>query len=282
MKTAILTDSTCNLSKDYLLNNKNIFVLPLNISMDGKIFKDQIEISSSEVYEKLDAHDVKTSLSNVGDVEEIIESIKNKGYEKLLIINLSSNLSGTHNVFRLVATETKGIEIALYDSKTLGMGLGYLVMEANKMIDNGLELNEIVTNLDDIRFNKMITIFSIETLKYLKAGGRIGKVEGTIADILRIKPIICVGDDGIYYTRVKARGNNRALTKLVDVLLEKYHSKKINLTVHYGNNLEKAQKFLNRLKLELNVNEIDICEITPVLGVHTGPGIIGVAAYEID
>ncbi len=282
MKTAILTDSTCNLPKEYIDGNENLFVLPLNISVDGELFMDQIEISSSEVYSKIDDHDIKTSLSSFGVIGNIIEEIKGKGYENLFIINLSSNLSGTHNVFRLVANEVEGIEIKLYDSFTLGMGLGYLVIDAIKMFKKDNSMDEVITKLNDIRFNKMITTFTVETLKYLRAGGRIGKVEGTIADILRIKPIVCVGDDGIYFTLVKARGNNKALTKLIDVLLNKFHSRKIKVTVQYGINEEKALKFLERIKLELNVNESDVIQVTPVLGVHTGPGFIGVAAYEID
>jgi len=280
MKTAILTDSTCNLSKEYLKENKHIFVLPLNINIDGITYLDQVEITSTEVYDKLDNHKVTTSLSSVGIVQEFVEKVK-RDYDEILIINISSGLSGTHNVFRIVAEDTKDVRLVLFDSKTLAMGLGFLVMEASNLIKEGHDLDEVVRRIEDIRFNKMITIFSIDTLKYLREGGRIGKVEGTIADILRIKPVISVNDDGVYFTRAKARGNNKAISKIIDVLKEKYQDKKVKLSIHYGNNLEKAENLLKRLKEVINVVDGFISKVTPVLGVHTGPGIIGVVAYEV-
>jgi len=246
MKIAILTDSASNLSKDYVSKHQNLFVIPLMIVIDGKNFRDQKEISATEVYEKLDTHTITTSLPSQDDLFQMIEDIKKKGFTDLLAINLSSGLSGTFNAFRLSFQEVKGINITHYDSKTLGGGLAFIIQEAISFIKKGKMINEIIKELDRIRYQDSLAIYTINTLKYLKRGGRIGKVEGTIGDILHIKPVITVNDEGVYVTLSKGFGLQRSLIKMKDILVEKFGQDEIDLIVHYGNDLEKAEELAER------------------------------------
>lgn len=280
MKTAILTDSSCNLTNDFIKKYDNLYVVPLEISIDNNTFKDQVNITADEVYESLDHHKVTSSLPTARDMHQKIDEIIGKGYERLLIITISSKLSGTYNAFRLVTEEYDQIEITLFDSRVLGMGLGFIVMRALKLIEEGMEVDNIIKELNKLRFEDMSTVYTIDTLKYLRAGGRIGKVEGTIADILRIKPLISVNDEGAYYTLAKARGNRRALSKIIESLKVKYQNNLINLVVQYGNDIEKAKMLLERLKASLNVQEGSLVKLTPVLGIHTGPGLMAVIAHS--
>ncbi len=280
MKIAILTDSSCNLTKEYLSEHKNLFVVPLGITVDNEQFRDQVDISSKEVYSKLDTNDVKSSLPSIGDITKKIEEIIQLGYDKIFVISISSGLSGTYNAVRL-AVEDIDFDITIFDSKTLAMGLGYVVKKAIKLLEKSIDLDDIIKLLIEFRFNKLFTVYTLNTLKYLRAGGRIGKVEGTIGDILKIKPIITVNDEGVYETLSKGRGNRRALSKTIDIVVERFTNKEINLTVHYGNDYEKAEMLLERLKELLNISESELVELTPVLGIHTGPGLIAVIAHEV-
>lgn len=280
MKTAIITDSSCNLTQEYIKSVPNLFVVPLGITIDDKHYRDQVDITSTEIYEKIDKHSIKSSLPSIGDITKQVEEVIEAGYERIFILSISSGLSGTFNAVRL-AVEDIDFDITTYDTKTLSMGQGYMVREAVKLIDEGKTPAEAVEFLKDFRFNKLKTIFTIDTLKYLRAGGRIGKVEGTIGDILKIKPIITVNDDGVYETIEKARGNRRALSKSIEVMEKRFGDKKINLAIHYGNDLNKAEMLLARLEERLNVVNSELVELTPVLGIHTGPGMIAIIGHEL-
>lgn len=281
MKIAILTDSASNLAKDYVVKHKNLFVIPLMIVIDGKNYRDQKEISAQEVYEKLDTNTITTSLPSLEDLSEMIEDIKKKGFTDILAINLSSGLSGTFNSFRLAFQEVKGIKITHYDSKTLGGGLSFIIQEAVSMIDKGMSLDLLMKELDRIRYQDSLAIYTINTLKYLKRGGRIGKVEGTIGDILHIKPVITVNDEGVYVTLSKGFGLQRSLIKMKDILVEKFGQDEIDLIVHYGNDVEKAEELAERLKKDLKIRHIELSALTPVLGIHTGPMMFAFVANRI-
>ena len=118
-------------------------------------------------------------------------------------------------------------------------------------------------------------------MEYLKKGGRIGRVSGTIGELLNLKPVILVDDDGIYTTVAKVRGRKQSLSKLTKII-EDYLSKgKCNIWIMHGDALEEGKEFFESIKQLDNVNEIHFSCIGPALGVHTGPGLIGVFIYEV-
>ncbi len=281
MKVAVITDSGANLQKAYLEAHKNLFVVPLNIVIDGKNFKDQIEVSAKEVYEKLDTHQISTSLPDVKDLEDIIEDVKKQGYEAILVINISSGLSGTFNAFRLVLNQVEGLEVVQYDTKTLGAGQGYIVEYAMELLEQNLSVSEILPKLDQMRFKDSIAMYTINTLKYLKRGGRIGKVEGTIGELLHIKPVVTVNDEGVYITLSKAIGMQRSILTMKDILVKKFAGQTIDLTVHFGDDEEKASQLGSMLQKALSVRTLTISPLTPVLGIHTGPQMFAFVARKI-
>lgn len=282
MKTAILTDSGANLSKDFIKKHKNLFVVPLMILVDGKEFRDGIEISPEEVYQQLDDHEIKTSLPLLSDLHEVLDQIRKEGYSHVLVINISSGLSGTFNSFRLAIQEEKDIEITQYDTLTLGGGQGVIVEYALELVDKGLTIEDIIPKLDELRFKDSMAFYTINTLKYLKEGGRIGKVEGTIGNLLHIKPVVTVNEEGVYITLSKAFGLKRSLLKMKSILLEAYNDDLIDLIIHYGNNEDLAKELAEKLKPVLNIRNLTLSKLTPVLGVHTGPDIIAYVARRIQ
>lgn len=281
MKIAVLTDSGSNLTEAFIKKHKNLFVIPLMIVVDGKDFRDQVEITANEVYEKLDQHKITTSLPSLNDLTETLTKVKKAGYTHLLVINISSGLSGTYNAFRLALADEKDLQVMQYDTLTLGGGQGFIVEYALELIAKNTEFDQFKELLDELRFKDSMAFYTINTLKYLKAGGRIGKVEGTIGDLLHIKPVITVNEHGEYVTLSKAFGLKRSLLKMRSILIDNYQNDQIDLIIHYGNNEEVAQEMAEKLKPVLNIRNLSLIRLTPVLGVHTGPDIIAYIARRV-
>lgn len=282
MKIAILTDSGANLLPEYQRNHPNLFVVPLMIMIDGAEYRDQVEISAHEIYEKIDTHHITSSLPSLSDFENTINEIISKGYTHVVAINISSGLSGTYNAFRLAFSKVKNLTVLHYDSKTLAGGLGYLVEGALELVEQSADFSTFKSKLDQIRYQDTVAMYTINTLKYLRKGGRIGKVEGTIGDILHIKPVITVNDDGVYVTLSKGFGLNRSLIFMKNYLEEKFKQDLIDINIHYGENLEKANELGERLKQSLNVRKLTLSELTPVLGIHTGPELFAFVARRVS
>lgn len=271
MKIAVITDSGSNIFKDFVTKHPNLFVIPLMIIVDNKAYKDQVEITAQEVYEQLDDKTITTSLPETSELLRILDKLKKEEYTDVLIINISSGLSGTYNAFRVAIEDYSGLNIFQYDTKTLGAGQGYLVERALELITKKTKPEDILLALDKERFTSSLAMYTINTLKYLKRGGRIGKVEGTIGDILHIKPVITVNDEGVYITLSKTFGINKALIRMRESLLKKFEQNLIDLTIHYGTDLDTANKLANTLKNHLNIRNLTVSQLTPVLGIHTGP-----------
>ncbi len=283
MKTAIITDSASNLDKKTLEKHPHLYTIPLLIMIDGKSFRDQVDITSEEVYAQLDTHKVSTSLPSTEDFFSLLDDLQEKGYEKAFFVTVSSGLSGTYNAMRNALEAYEGsIEVTLYDSLTLAAGEGYLATHAHTRLSEGVDEDTLVEELNTLRFKDSLAIYSIDTLKYLRRGGRIGKVEGAIGGALRVKPVITVNDDGVYVTLSKTIGSfQRAMLSMKKLLVKKFGDSPIHLTIHYGNNPDKAKEQGEKLKSALNIKELVLSQLTPVLGIHTGPKMLAYVARKI-
>lgn len=277
-KIAIVTDTTCDLSEE-LLKINNIFMVPLQIVYKTISYRDRMDITADKVYALLKKEVPKSSLPLPSDVTAILDTIVEQGYTDILYISISAGLSGSYNLIRLLAMEYSKLNIEVIDSSTLSMGLGFLVMEAAKVIKETGDIAAAKKRVTMVR-KSMSTIFVLNTLEYLRKGGRIGKVEGTIGNLLNIKPVIAVNDEGVYYTITKAKGFNKSILAMVDEIKKRYKDKTVNIAVVHGTQIEKAADILENLKASLNIKNFYITQCSPVLGVHTGPGLLGVIAYE--
>ena len=279
-KIAIITDTTCDIP-DELIEEYSIFLIPLRIVFKNAEYRDKFEISPQKVYELLQVEIPKSSLPFSNDVKELMDEIIQKGYTDAVIITLSSGLSGTNNMMNLMMEDYRDkINIEVVDSLYLSLGLGFQVIECAKAIKETGSVKAGIKKMDEIR-KSMTAMFVVNTLLYLKKGGRIGKVEGTVGEMLHLKPVISINDEGIYYTLAKVRGRKNSVQKMIDLLKDKYKNKKINIGIAQGLAEEEAQTLLEKLKSVLNINKDFTVQISPVLGMHTGPGLLGVIAYEV-
>lgn len=280
-KIALITDSASDLNTDFAKAN-NIKILPLKIIFSDREYDDGIDITPKMLYEALPKEIPKTSLPSIDKFASALEEVKNEGYTHVIIITISSGLSGTYNSARLAAENTSGLEIFVFDSMTLTMSEGAMVIETANLIKEGKSFNEIVDILPIFR-SKIDVFFTIDTLEYLIKGGRIGKVSGTIADALNLKPIITVGDDGIYHTVYKIRGIKQSISRLASLLKPYLEASPCKVWVLDGNAPDKAAMLYDAIKDFPNLIECTLGgEIGPALGVHTGPGLVGLIVEKVD
>ena len=147
-------------------------------------------------------------------------------------------------------------------------------------MEEGKTYQEIVDFLP--RHKKQInTFYSVATLEYLIKGGRIGKVSGTIGELLNLKPIISVNDEGVYYTVAKARGTKQAYQKLISLLKESLEHAKCNVWLMHGGAKEEAESLLHHIKDLPGIMTLNTGQISPALGVHTGKGLIGLCIEKL-
>lgn len=277
-KIAIVSDSACDLPEN-IIKQYNIKLLPLRIIYKDREYRDRIEIKPHEVYDNIEKEVPKTSLPVPEDIIGAFDDLVEEGYTDAVVITLSSNLSGTFNLVELLAKDYKKLNIKVCDSKTLGMFLGFIVKEAAALAHTQ-SIEVLMEKIKEIR-EKLKGCYVLKTLTYLKKGGRIGKVEGTVGEFLNIKPIIGINDEGVYYTMAKIRGRKKSISKIKSMITEEFKDKKYNIAIIHGGAEEEAKEVYDSIKNIGNIIEGHISQISPALGVHTGPGLIGYAAYEV-
>lgn len=278
-KIAILTDSACDLP-DSIIEKYNIKLLPLRIIYHDREYRDRIEIKPQEVYDNIEKEVPKTSLPVPEDILSAFDSLADEGYTDAVVITISSNLSGTFNLIKILAKDYERLNIKVYDSKTLGIFLGFIVKEAAAIANTQKSMEDVIDRAKEIR-DKLKGCYVLKTLTYLRKGGRIGKVEGTVGELFNIKPIIGINDEGVYFTIAKVRGRRKSISKIKSMIMEEFKDKKYNIAIIHGGAEEEAKQLYNSIKNIGNIIEGHISQISPALGVHTGPGLIGYAAYEV-
>jgi DegV family protein with EDD domain len=208
----------------------------------------------------------------------IYQEVGDEG-DEILSIHISSGLSGTEGVARLAAQEVApNRTVHVWDTMTLAGGERYQVLAAAWAARLGWSLEAIRERLASIR-EKTEVAFTLETLEYLARGGRIGRVQALAGTLLRVKPVIHVShEDGKYSTVAKGRTLPQAIQVLVDHLHSLYGSTPLWVAVQHGQFADKAEALRQAILGRLHVDRIELLRVSPVLGVHTGPAIVGVAA----
>lgn len=277
-KIAILTDSACDIPQD-LIKKLNIKILPLKIIYPDKEYSDRVDIEPQDVYERMPDEIPTTSMPCMGEIKQAIEKIKSEGFTHLLAIHLSSGLSGTFQAVQMMVQDIDNMLVKVIDSKTLSIGEGWMVLDAARNIAQGLSFEKVLERLQHLQ-PKIQVYYVLETLEYLRRGGRIGKVSAALGEFLHLKPIISVDSEGKYFTFCKARGRRKSIERLIQIVEENIKDKPAYLAVMHGGAKKEAEAVIQRLRHLPNVIEIITSDISPALGVHTGPGLLGVSFYE--
>jgi DegV family protein with EDD domain len=279
----ILTDCAADLPAEEA-ESLGITVAPLFIQFpEGEVNSN--DLSPDDFYQRLvdmQPHIPTTAQPSTGIFMDLFQKLAPTG-EEILSIHISSGLSGTINSARLAAEKLKDNSVHVVDSLTLSGGQRFQVLAAARAVKAAWQRSAILERLDAVRKATEV-IYTLDTLTYLARGGRIGRVQALAGSVLGIKPIIRVErTDGKYSTVGKARTINRALQEIADHLVKLYGTETaLWVSVLHGKFEEQAQSLASLLKGSLNVAKLEILRVSPVLGVHTGPGVIGAAVLPMQ
>lgn len=280
----IVVDSGCDLPEN-MKSKKNVRIIPLKVVLDGKEYRDNIDISTPQLLEYMEDKYPKTSLPGYEDINLAFESLREEGIKEILYVGISSGLSGTLGLVRNFSQDfmkaNPDVNIKIVDSKNISIASGLVAMRGIELTEQGADFSRVVEAVKDA-VKKSKVFFCIPVLKYLKAGGRIGRVSATIGDILDLKPIITVGEDGIYHSVSKERGMKRAVNATAKKLLQYISGKKAKFVAAYtSDKSDKSMEYFHTI-LEAfenhGIKDIITGQISQSLVAHTGPGLIGVAA----
>lgn len=274
-KIAILTDSGSDVPAE-LAKELDIFVVPLQINYEDRSYLDGVEIDAKTVYDNLPTEIPTTSLPKGEDIFKTIETIKSKGYTQILAIVLSSGLSGTYNLFKLLSAQSS-IPMEVLDTKNIGIGSGLSVIKAAVLAKKGLDWDTLLINVQETIKNTKV-FFVLNTLEYLRKGGRIGKVTAFLGQALNLKPIITCNHEGVYTTIATARGRKQSIKRCLELALESVkEAKAVTIALAHGDAFEEMNNLKKEIESRLsNIAHLYLGQISPALGVHTGPGLIGI------
>ena len=278
-KIALITDSTCGLPLEYI-EKYNVHVARLKIIYKTAEYIDGITITANDVYSRLNKELPTTSMPSVQDICDIYETLLNEGYTHVIAMPISSGLSGTINSFRIAASEYEDkITSFVFDTKILSMAVGLAVIEIGKMIENGKDFEYICTAIPKLREDTSM-YFTVDTLEYLIKGGRIGKVTGSVGQLLNLKPIITMDDDGKYTNHSKVRGSKKAFNTLLDLATNILDQGKGKVIIMTGTMEDEAKKLEDILSKHKNTTFMYSGTITPAVGIHSGPRLLAVAVLK--
>lgn len=281
-KIALLVDSGTDVPAE-IMSQYGMYMLPLQIIYKDRTYTDKVDITAEEIYQRLPQEIPSTSLPDGETINKIFDRIKADGHEQVLAVTISSGLSGTYNVVRLMGEQRNDLDIFVLDTKNIGIGAGLQAIRAAELLNEGVTWQELKEQLlQEVVRNKVF--FNVATLEYLQKGGRIGLVASILGNALKLNPIISCNDEGIYYTVAKSRGRKKSLDKTVE-LVKQYigNHKQFRLAVAQGDALAEAKEMKTRLEQEFpQVKEIFFGQISPALVVHTGPGLLGVGVQLLD
>jgi len=279
-KVAIITDSTSDIPEE-LVKKLDIKVIPLSVIFDKEIFLDDgKEITIDEFYKKIRSSE-KLPTTTQPTPKDFIEAYTDilKKSESIISIHISKKMSGTVNSVELAKKEMPDSDIEIIDTGYVSMALGFLVLKAAQLAQEGKSKEEVLKGIYDLK-PKIKVLFVPSTLEYLKKGGRIGKAKGLIASLLEIKPILTIHDGEVSQFKT-ARRWNQAKTELINSMKTMIKNPQ-NLIVSIGDSdaKEDAAEMYERIKETFNPKKILMVNIGAVVGTHLGPGGLCVIFYE--
>lgn len=276
-KVAVVTDSSATIPKE-LLQELDIHVVPLLLNIEGNIYYDGIDITPNEFFRqmRLMDHLPTTSTPSLGDFVRVYAQLGDKSIG-IVSIHLPPNLSGVYLTALKASELVDGPPILVMDSRTVSMAQGFIVVAAARKAAEGVSLEEVVDYAK--RVSQRVRIFvMLETLEYLHRGGRIGDAASLLGSLLHIKPVLYVLD-GQVKPMGKPRTRKGGMQMMIEAMKKEVGDQPIHAAIVQADAPEEAELFKQLVSESFTCLELFVSEFTPVLGAHSGPGILGVAFY---
>jgi len=278
MSVRIVTDSTCDLPVS-IVQRLGVRVVPLYVNLAGKGYLDGVEITRAEFYRRLPESNPPptTAVASPEIHQQTYTALAAEGASEILSLHIATALSAVVNAAQIAARETKVARVTVRDSGQLSLGLGFMVEAAAEAAQRGATMPEILARLDDL--GKRIHVFAaLDTLEFLKRSGRMNAAVAAMGSLLQVKPILKMHLGKPTAERVRTReGATRRLLELVERVgtLER-------VAMVHANAPERIAELRAQAKHVLPAGEMLTADITPVLGAHLGPGVVGLACLAAE
>lgn len=277
----IFTDATSDLQEDL----ESVKVIPMNVEIGDKeyVYGPQGNISCKEFYGlQKEGHYASTSQINVLEYEKYFEEALKEGKD-VLYISFSSGMSGTYQTACLCKNELQESypdqRIICIDSLCAAVGEGLLVEEVDKKKREGLSMDELVDWIEDNKMN-LCHWFTVDNFDHLKHGGRVSAVAATLGNTLNIKPLLRVDEEGKLRVVKKIRGRHKAMVAQVECIAKTWSPEiSKSVVIGHGDDLKAAEELKEYVENKLPDAEIYISDIGPIIGAHTGPGVMVLAFW---
>lgn len=273
----VVTDSSATVPAD-LVRQLGIQVVPILLNMNGRTYRDGIDITPGEVYRWQRASKTlpTTAAPSAGDFLRVYAAAVQEA-SGVVSIHLPSELSATYAVASMARKLVDGIPIRLVDCRSVAMGQGFVVLEAARAAAAGANLEEVVARADEVA-SQVRVLAALGTLEYLHRGGRIGGAAAFLGSMLQIKPIVCI-TDGAVAAFAKPRTMSRAVQLMLQEMAQRAESRPLHVAILHADVLDAAKELRHKIAERFDCMELYITELTPVMGAHAGSGVLGVAFY---
>lgn len=279
-RIALVTDTTCDLPAE-ILDRYQIHMVPVQLSFGESQYLDRYSITPDIFYDKLArATEVPTSSQPPVTAFEGLYSFLGEHYDSIISINLSAGLSGTLDTALTAAERVTSVPITVIDSQTLTAALGLVVLEAAEAIERGMSHEEVVELIDDVIPRSRVLV-GAQTLKYFIRGGRISPVQGLVGGLLNVKPIVTIGHDGKGDTFGRAfsqRGTQRNIEQEIEKVAQGTGIQRYAIV--HSSLPDRAVEWAVKTTAIIGLPPAFTIDISPVIGVHAGPGALGICLLE--
>lgn len=282
-KVAVVTDSTCCLPQE-LVDKYEIHVVPLQIIYEGKSYRDGIDMTPGDVYKIMRRRQnlPTTSTPSAGVFLDAYRQLSQKATSILCIILTglqSKTFEAASAAKKMAKEEMPNTTIEVLDSRSVSGALGFIVCEAARAVSQGAELAQAVEAARSM-MGKVNFLAVLDTLYYLARLGRIARAAAWAGSVLSVKPILehnpAVGET---MPVARPRTEAKAIERMLQIMAQRVGNAKVHVMVHHADELGEGKKLMTEIKIRFNCVESYITEFTPVMGVHTGPGLLAIAFY---
>lgn len=283
-RVALITDSTCDIPQ-HLVEKHHIRIAPLYLMWGDESFRERVDITSDQFYERLPQDPVHptTSQPTPADFVNLLKQAQAEGAEEAVILTISDKMSGTYDsAYR--SGEMVDIPVSVFDSRSLSMGLGFQVLAAARAREAGGDAQAMLKAAESVR-EHINVIFTVDTLEYLHKGGRIGGAAKLLGTALQLKPQLIISAElGMIESGAKVRTRKKALDSVFDAFVQNLNGhRKLQVAVMHVCAREEAEVLVRRINERYEVDELIVTDASPVIGVHGGPGTVGIVGYaDID
>lgn len=281
MKVAVMADSTGYLPQE-IIDKYNIPIAPLSVTFDdGHTFTENDQFSIDDFYKKMASSKTIPTTSQPAIVEWLknYEKLRDEGYTDIIVINLSSGISGSHQSATQAGEMVGGVNVHTFDSRLAAMIEGSFVIYAIQLVEKGYTAEEIINELTEVR-EHIGAYLIVDDLKNLQKSGRITGAQAWVGTLLKMKPVLRLEEDGKIHPHEKVRTKKRAFKSLESNIFELIKDlDEVTVFVIDGDKKEDGQAFLQQLKEDYpNVN-IQYSEFGPVIASHLGSGGLGLGYF---